>query len=249
MSNLSSASSALKMGGGIASMVPVYGQAIGAGLSAIGGIMDMVDAGKQQKEAERLQKEAEKVKKKAPEKEYLQALRAYKMMAQGGMPGYENAAQSVGLGAANALTSIREASPYGGSVADAINAVLNKGAQVKSDLSVKDAEFKMDARNKVVGQLNYLGDKQRDLTKEARERQEALYSQSGDMLAAATANKQIGREKALSAGIMGVGALAKGIGGGESGYASSAGLGAAQIAEALKSNPSLWAEILKLSGQ
>ncbi len=214
---LGTASSVMKGVGGVASMVPVYGQAIGAGLSAIGGIMDMVDAGKQQQEAERLQKEAEKVKKGLPEKEYLQALRGYKMMQLGGMPSLDVQKTNIDLGAANALKSIKEASPYGGSVVDAINAVLNKGSQQKQMLGAEDAQFKAEARLRTLGMLEKMGGLQRELTKEQRARQEALYSQAGDMLAASTANKQIGREKALGAGIQGIGALAKGLGGGGTG--------------------------------
>lgn len=249
---LGTASGVMKGVGGIASMVPVYGQAIGAGLSAIGGILDMVDANKQAEEAAKIQKKAEQVKKGLPEKEYLQALRGYKMMELGGMPSLDVQETNIDLGAANALKSIKEASPYGGSVVDAINAVLNKQSQQKQELGAMDAQFKADAKLRTLDMLGKMGGIQRELTKEQRARQEALYSQAQDLMAASTANKQIGREKALGAGILGAGALAKGLGGGTTfteSQANTTGLGAAQIAEMIKANPNLLTELQTLLGQ
>lgn len=206
------ASGVFKGVGGMASMIPVYGQAVGAGLSAVGGILDMVDAQKQKEEAEKIQRKAEQVKKQPLEKEYLQALRGQKMLALSGLPEYDRAKQNIDLGAANALKSIKEASPYGGSVVDAINAVLNKGSQQKADIDVQQAKAKLGLQKDVLNTLYNVGGLQRELTKEQRTRQEALYSQAQDLMAASTANKQIGREKALGAGIQGVGGLAKLLG-------------------------------------
>lgn len=209
---LGTASGVLKGAGGIASMIPGYGTAIGAGLSAVGGILDMVDAQKQKEEAEKIQKKAEQVKKQPLEKEYLAALRGKKMLALGGLPEYERAKENIDLGAANALKSIKESSPYGGSVVDAINAVLNKGSQQKADIDVQQATAKLGLQKDVLDTLWNVGGQQRELTKEQRTRKEALYSQAQDLMAAATANKQIGREKAIGAGIQGIGGLAKILG-------------------------------------
>lgn len=209
---LGTASTALKGIGGMASMIPGYGTAIGAGLSAVSGILDMVDAQKQKQEAEKIQREAEKVKKQPIEKEYLQALRGKKMLALSGLPEYERAKENIDLGAANALKSIQESSVYGGSVVDAINAVLNKGSQQKADIDVQQATAKLGLQKEVLDTLWDVGGMQRELTKEQRARQEALYSQAQDLMAASTANKQIGREKAIGAGIHGVGGLAKILG-------------------------------------
>lgn len=211
---LGTASTALKGIGGMASMIPGYGTAIGAGLSAVSGILDMVDAQKQKQEAEKIQREAEKVKKQPIEKEYLQALRGKKMLALSGLPEYERAKENIDLGAANALKSIQESSVYGGSVVDAINAVLNKGSQQKADIDVQQATAKLGLQKDVLDTLWNVGGMQRELTKEQRARQEALYSQAQDLMAASTANKQIGREKAIGAGIQGVGGLMRVIGGG-----------------------------------
>ena len=203
----------------------------------------MVDAQKQKEEAEKIQKAAEKVKKQPLEKEYLQTLRGQKMLALSGLPEYERAKQNIDLGAANALKSIKESSPYGGSVVDAINAVLNKGSQQKADIDVQQATAKLGLQKDVLSTLYNVGGLQRELTKEQRGRQEALYSQAQDLMAASTANKQIGREKALGAGVMGVGALAKVIGGGGgSELTDNAGLvggGATDIAQVFKDNPEL----------
>ena len=209
---LRSASTGLKAAGGLASMIPGYGTAIGAGLSAIGGILDMADAAKQKEEAEKIQKKAEQVKKQPLEKEYLQALRGKKMLALSGLPEIDQAKESIDLGAANALKSIKEASPYGGSVVDAINAVINKGSQQKAQLDAQQAQAKLGLQRDVLDTLWNVGGQQRELTKEQRTRQEALYSQAQDLMAAATANKQIGREKAIGAGIQGVGGLSKMLG-------------------------------------
>lgn len=242
---LGTASGVLKGVGGMASMIPVYGQAIGAGLSAVGGIMDMVDAGKQKAEAEKIQKAAEKVKKHPLEKEYLQALRGQKMLALSGLPEYDRAKQNIDFGAANALKSIKEASPYGGSVVDAINAVLNNGSQQKADIDVQQAQAKLGLQKDVLNTLYNVGGLQRELTKEQRTRQEALYSQAQDLMAASTANKQIGREKALGAGIQGVGATS----GGDSELMDSAGAvggGASDIAQMLKDDPELLKKLAAL---
>jgi len=240
---LGTASGVFKGVGGMASMIPGYGTAIGAGLSAVGGILDMVDAQKQKEEAEKIQRKAEQVKRQPLEKEYLQTLRGQKMLALSGLPEYDRAKQNIDLGAANALKSIKEASPYGGSVVDAINAVLNKGSQQKADIDVQQATAKLGLQKDVLSTLYNVGGLQRELTKEQRGRQEALYSQAQDLMAASTANKQIGREKALGAGVMGVGALAKVIGGGGgSELTDNAGLvggGATDIAQVFKDNPEL----------
>lgn len=209
---LGTASTALKGIGGIASMIPGWGTFAGAGLSALGGVFDVVDAQTQKEEAEKIQREAEKVKKQPIEKEYLQALRGKKMLALSGLPEYERAKENIDLGAANALKSIQESSVYGGSVVDAINAVLNKGSQQKADIDVQQATAKLGLQKDVLDTLWNVGGMQRELTKEQRARQEALYSQAQDLMAASTANKQIGREKAIGAGIQGVGALSKLIG-------------------------------------
>lgn len=209
---LGTASSVLKGAGGIASMIPGYGTMIGAGLSTVGGILDMVDAQKQKEEAQKIQQKAEQVKKQPLEKEYLAALRAKKMMALSGLPQYEQAKENLDLDAANALKSIEESSPYGGSVVSAINAVLNKGSQQKRAIDVEQAKAKLGLKKDVIDTLWGVGGQQRELTKEQRSRQEALYSQAQDLMAAATANKQIGREKAIGAGIQGIGGLAKILG-------------------------------------
>lgn len=219
-SGMSTASGVIKGVGGMASMIPGYGTAIGAGLSAVGGILDMVDADQQKSEAAKLAEEAKRVQKKPLEKEYLQALRGLKMQSLAGMPGYEQAQEGIDIGAANALKSIKEASPYGGTVVDAINATLNKGSQEKTQLAGKQAEFKYDAKNKLLSYLSGVGDKQRDLTKEKQDMQAALYSEAGDLRAAGTANKAIGRDKILGGLIQGVGGIAKGIGGAQGGMGS-----------------------------
>jgi hypothetical protein len=213
MSGMGTASGVLKGVGGVASMIPGYGTAIGAGLSAIGGILDMADAQKQKEEAEKIQKKAEQVQKKPLEKEYLQALRGKKMLALGGMPDYEARKEQLDIDAANALTSIKQASPYGGTVVDAINAVLNKGSQQKQLLAGEQGRFKTAAQQDVLNTLWSVGGEQRELTKEQQAMKAALYSQAQDLMAASTANKQIGREKALGAGIQGVGGIMKAIGG------------------------------------
>lgn len=210
---LGTASTVVKTAGGVASMIPGYGTAISAVLSGIGGGLDMADAEQQKKEADKLAEEAKRVQKKPLEKEYLQALRGLKMQSLSGMPDYEAAKEGIDIGAANALKSIRESSPYGGSVADAINAMLNKGSQAKTQLAGEQGKFKYDAKNRLFDYLSGVGDKQRDLTKEKQEMQQALYSEAGDMLAASTANKAIGRDKILGSAISGVGGVAKAIGG------------------------------------
>lgn len=224
MSGLSGASTGLKAAGGVASMIPGYGTIIGGALSGIGGILDMVDAGKQKSEAEALQKKAEQVKKGALEPQYLQALRGYMMQAQSGMPSFEASKSALDASSANALKSIKESSPYGGTVVDAINATLNKQSEQQQVLEGQQGQFKFNAKSKALDYLSGVGDKNRELTMEQRKRQEALYSQAQDLLAASTANKQIGREKALGGGIMAAGGIGKMIGGaGGGGTADSSG--------------------------
>ena len=210
---LGTASGVLKGVGGVASMIPGYGTLIGGALSGIGGILDMADAAKQKQQAEGIQKKAEQVKKGGLEPQYLQALRGYMMQAQSGLPSYDAAKAQIDYGAANALKQIKESSPYGGTVVDAINATLNKGSEQQQALEAQQGQFKYNAKQKALDYLSGLGDKSRELTVEQRKRQEALYSQAQDLLAASTANKQIGREKALGGGIMAAGGLGKLIGG------------------------------------
>jgi hypothetical protein len=204
------ASDALRTIGGLSSMIPGYGQAIGAGLSMVGGVMDMADAEKQKQEALKLQKEAKELRKNPLEKEYIQALRGLKMQSLSGMPGYEQAQEGIDIGAANALKSIKEASPYGGSVVDAINAVLNKGSQQKTQLAGQQSQFKYNAKNQLLDYLSGVGDKQRELTKEKQEMQQAMYSQAQDLLAASTANKQQSRNQLIGSANVAFGGLTKG---------------------------------------
>jgi hypothetical protein len=94
--------------------------------------------------------------------------------------------------------------------------VLNKGSQQKTQLAGDQAKFKFGAQGDLLGYLSGVGDKQRELTKEKQAMQQALYSEAGDMMAASTANKAIGRDKILGSAISGVGGIAKAMGGGDS---------------------------------
>lgn len=208
-SSAGTAGTVVKTAGGFASAIPVVGGIVGGVMSGVGGILDMVDAQQQEKEYDKLRKKAEQLKKGALEPQYLQALRGLKMQSLSGMPGYEQSQQAIDINSANALKSIKESSPYGGTVVDAINATLNKGSQQKTDLAGQQSRFRYDSKNKMLDYLSGVGDKSRELTIEQRKRQEALYSQAQDLLAASTANKQIGREKALGGGIMAAGGIAK----------------------------------------
>lgn len=210
--NLGAASVGLQGAGAIASMVPGWGTAIGAGLSGIGAVLKMVDAKKQKKEAEKIQRKAEQVKKAPLEKEYLQTLRGQKMLALSGLPEYERAKQNIDIESANAAKNLMQSSISGATTADTLAAIINKGSQQKSALDVAQAQAKLGLQKDVLDTLFKLGGQQRELTKEQRLRKEALYSQAQDLMAASTANKDIGREQALGAGIMGVGALSKMIG-------------------------------------
>ena len=221
------AASALKGLGGTVGAIPTpYTAAIGGVMAGIGGILDMVDAKKQKKDAEEIQKKAEQVKKGALEPQYLQALRGYMMQAQSGMPSFEASKSALDASSANALKSIKESSPYGGTVVDAINATLNKQSEQQQVLEGQQGQFKFNAKSKALDYLSGVGDKNRELTIEQRKRQEALYSQAQDLLAASTANKQIGREKALGGGIMAAGGIAKLAGAGFKPSAKDGGMGA-----------------------
>ena len=220
------AASALKGLGGTVGAIPTpYTAAIGGVMAGIGGILDMVDAGKQKKDAEALQKKAEQVKKAPLEPQYLQALRGYMMQAQSGMPSFEASKSALDASSANALKSIKESSPYGGTVVDAINATLNKQSEQQQVLEGQQGQFKFNAKSKGLEYLSGVGDKNRELTIEQRKRQEALYSQSQDLRAAGFANTQIGREKALGGGIVAAGGLGKLAAGGFNPSAKKAGFG------------------------
>jgi hypothetical protein len=203
------ASGILKGIGSFASLVPGWGTVAGGALNAIGGFLDMGDAAKQEKDSAAIQKKAEQVKKAPPEPQYLQALRGYMMQAQSGMPSFEASKSALDASSANALKSIIQASPHGQGVADSINAILNSQSQQQQVLEGQQGQFKFNAKSKALDYLSGVGDKNRELTMEQRKRQEALYSQAQDLLAASTANKQIGREKALGGGIMAAGGIAK----------------------------------------
>jgi hypothetical protein len=190
-------------------------QLAASGLGLLAQIPSMVNqfqvAKEQKKRAGELQTEAKNVKKREIRPEFMTALNEAELLAQSGMPTYGAAKANIDANSANALRSIREASPYGGNVADAISAVLTNQNKELVNLDATQGEFKLGNRKNAIQELKGVGAEQERLTQEQLAEKRAIMASAEALLQSSTANKQNALEKVGST-VAGLGtALGKGI--------------------------------------
>lgn len=190
-------------------------QLAASGLGLLAQIPSMVNqfqvAKEQKKRAGELQEEAKNVKKREIRPEFMTALNEAELLAQSGMPTYGAAKQNIDANSANALRSIREASPYGGVTADAISAVLTNQNKELTNLDATQGQFKLGNRQNAIQELKGVGAEQERLTQEQLEEKRRIMASAEALLQAGTANKQNALETVGST-VAGLGtALGKGI--------------------------------------
>lgn len=190
-------------------------QLAASGLGLLAQIPSMVNqfqvAKEQKKRAGELQTEAKNVKKREIRPEFMTALNEAELLAQSGMPTYGAAKANIDANSANALRSIREASPYGGVTADAISAVLTNQNKELVNLDATQGQFKLGNRQNAIQELKGVGAEQERLTQEQLEEKRRIMASAEALLQAGTANKQNALETVGST-VTGLGtALGKGI--------------------------------------
>jgi hypothetical protein len=190
-------------------------QLAASGLGLLAQIPSMVNqfqvAKEQKKRAGELQQEAKNVKKRDIRPEFMTALNEAELLAQSGMPTYGAAKANIDANSANALRSIREASPYGGNVADAISAVLTNQNKELVNLDATQGEFKLGNRKNAMQELKGVGAEQERLTQEQLAEKRAIMASAEALLQSSTANKQNALETVGST-VAGLGtSLGKGI--------------------------------------
>jgi hypothetical protein len=169
-------------------------QLAASGLGLLAQIPSMIGQGiavqKQEKRAKDLIKEAENVKKRDIRPEYMTALNEAELLAQSGMPTYGAAKANIDANTANAYRSIKEGSPYGGGVVDAISAVLTNQNKELVNLDATQGEFKLRNRQNAIQELKGVGAEQERLIQEQLAEKRAIMASAEALQQASTANKQ-----------------------------------------------------------
>lgn len=199
--------------------------------------IDANRAGKQRARAAELVAESKQLKKTPLRKEFEQAKRGADMMATQGLASTFTAQKQLDADAANNLKSIQQSSPSGAIASAAIASTMADKNKASQSLLARDAEFRTAGAKSALDKLWQVGEKERDLEIEKRERQEGLQkramaledsalkrmeSAEGQFLKSATSSLT----SAFSGGMGGGGGLGGMIGGGGS-PSGGGGIGAA----------------------
>lgn len=187
--------------GGVASMIPGIGTAVGAGISGItsliGGIMETQEAKKQREQAANERDQANKLKANPLQKEFWAKLRADQMASLSHMPGYNEYIDQLAENSANQARAILESSPNGAATLAAISATLGQQNKATNTLNIQDSAFKVGMEKQVRDDLWSLGEK-KDVQRELMEgRRKTMLQQAGALENAATYNKMQGWNQIL----------------------------------------------------
>lgn len=202
--------------GGLASMVPGYGTAIGAGISGItslvGGLLEQGEANKQKEQAANERRQANQLKPNLLQPEYWQKIHSTKMASLSHMPGYNQYIDQLAKNSANQMRSIRESSPNGAATLAAISATHGLENEATNNLSIADSTYKAGVEKELRGDLWNLGgekDKQQAI---ADQKKGLMYQQANSLETAATANKNSGWNQILGGISSSATALTKNLG-------------------------------------
>jgi hypothetical protein len=169
-------------------------QLAASSLGLLAQIPSMIGKGialREQKERAKKQiEEAENVKKRDIRPEFMTALNEAELLAQSGMPTYGAAKANIDANTANAYRSIKEGSPYGGGVVDAISAVLTNQNKELTNLDATQGEFKLRNRQNAIQELKGVGAEQERLIQEQLAEKRAIMASAEALQQASTANKQ-----------------------------------------------------------
>lgn len=136
--------------------------------------IDANRAGKQRARAAELINESKQIKKTPLRKEFEQSKRGADMMATQGLASTFTAQKQLDADAANNLKAIQQSSPSGAVASAAIASSLADKNKASQSLLARDAEFRTAGAKSALDKLWQVGEKERDLEIEKRERQEGL---------------------------------------------------------------------------
>jgi hypothetical protein len=140
--------------------------------------IDANRAGKQRARAAELVAESKQIKKTPLRKEFEQAKRGADMMATQGLASTFTAQKQLDADAANNLKAIQQSSPSGAVASAAIASTIADKNRASQELLARDAEFRTAGAKQALNTLWNVGEKERDLEIEQRERREALQKQA-----------------------------------------------------------------------
>lgn len=152
----------------------MLGNIFGLATSALKLGIDANRAGKQRARAAQLIAESNQIKKTPLRKEFEQARRGADMMATQGLASTFTAKKMLDADAANNLRAIQQSSPSGAVASAAIASTIGAKNKATQELLARDAEFRTQGARQALNTLWQVGEKERDLEVEQRERQEAL---------------------------------------------------------------------------
>lgn len=118
--------------------------------------------------------ESKKITKSPIRKEFEQARRGADMMATQGLASTFTAQKQLDADAANNLKAIQQSSPSGAIASAAIASTIGAKNKATQELLARDAEFRTQGARQALNTLWQVGEKERDLEIEQRERREAL---------------------------------------------------------------------------
>lgn len=152
----------------------MLGNIFGLATSALKLGIDSNRAKQQRARASELIAESKQIKKTPLRKEFEQARRGADMMATQGLASTFTAQKQLDADAANNLKAIQQSSPSGAIASAAIASTIGDKNKATQELLARDAEFRTQGARQALNTLWQVGEKERDLEIEQRERREAL---------------------------------------------------------------------------
>lgn len=187
--------------------------------------IDSNRAAKQEARARELINESKQVKKTPLRKEFEQAKRGADMMVTQGMPQTFTQQRLLDADAANQLKSISQSSPSGALSAAAIASVMGEKAKATLGIQAEEAKTRQGAAKAAIDRLWQVGEKERDLEVEQRQRREALQERAAELEDNALARRESSEGQFLKSATGAMTSMFSGGMGGAGGMGSIAGIG------------------------
>lgn len=154
------AGTVLKTAGPMLNAVPYIGPLLSMGASIGGGLLEQKAAKEQAAQADKMRRDALNLKPEKISKYYTDKLRADKMAALSGLPGYELGKKAIDANIATGLRAGAESSESGAQRLALASALIGIGNKSLNDLSMSDAEFKAGMQKDARATMQTLGDKE-----------------------------------------------------------------------------------------
>jgi len=154
------AGNVLSMASPMLNAVPYIGPLLSMGASIGGGLLEQKAAKEQAAQADKMRRDALNLKPEKISKYYTDKLRADKMAALSGLPGYGLAKNAIDANIATGLRAGAESSESGAQRLALASALIGTGNKSLNDLSMADAEFKAGLQKEARGTMQMLGDKE-----------------------------------------------------------------------------------------